>query len=252
MLDTNVAADLRTPDRHAGPPAAPVAGAWPPAAARTPVPALAANVLAPNMLGAVLDEIDYAVMVVDAADGELLHANRLAIEELSLRRTLELIDGHLFVADSAGQRAMSAALAAVRQGRRSLLGLRPAAGSGEAGRAASGAAEPIRVSVVPIGADAGPPRALLVFGKREVADELSVGFFARAHALTPTEDAVLQALCRGRRPAQIASDHGVAISTVRTQVNSIRAKTGTSSIPDLINRVAALPPMAPVLRRCTH
>jgi DNA-binding CsgD family transcriptional regulator len=201
------------------------------------------------LLGAVLDEIDYGVMVVEAATGALLHANRLALEEVSLHRTLELVEGRVTAPDTAGQRALGSALMAVRQGRRSLLGLKaPASDEG----AATPAAGSTQVSVVPIASDSPQPRALLVFGKRQVADSLSVGFFARAHSLTPTEDAVLLGLCRGLKPTQIAVDHGVAISTVRTHVNSIRVKTGTSSIRDLVNRVSTLPPMAPVLRRCTH
>jgi DNA-binding CsgD family transcriptional regulator len=204
------------------------------------------------LLGAVLDEIDYGVMVVEATTGALLHANRLALEEISLHRTLELVDGRVVAPDAGGQRALTSALMAVRQGRRSLLGLNAPATGERAAAAVAPATGSTQVSVVPIASESPQPRALLVFGKRQVADSLSVGFFARAHSLTPTEDAVLLGLCRGLKPTQIAVDHGVAISTVRTHVNSIRVKTGTSSIRDLVNRVSTLPPMAPALRRCTH
>jgi DNA-binding CsgD family transcriptional regulator len=207
------------------------------------------RVLAPGaaLLGAVLDEIDYGVMVVDPSSAALVHANRLALDELQVHRTLTLTDGRVEAADGVTRRALGAALAAVALGRRSLLTLRPA---GATGNASTGGT--VQVSVVPVATEGGAAHALLVFGKRQVADALAVGFFARAHALTPTEDAVLLALCRGVKPTQIAVDHGVAISTIRTHVNSIRVKTGTGSIRDLVNRVSALPPMAPVLRRCTH
>lgn len=206
----------------------------------SPMPATA-------LLGAVLDEIDYGVMVVDPSSASVLHANRLALDEVHVQRTLRVTAGRVEAADPPTRRALEAALAAVRQGRRSLVRLppEPPQAHGEDGRE-------VQVSVVPLAADEGPVRALLVFGKRQVADTLAMGFFARAHALTPTEDAVLGALCRGRKPAQIAQDHGVAISTVRTHVNSIRVKTGTTSIRELIGRVSTLPPMAPALRRCTH
>lgn len=216
-------------------------------------PAPRAGALAPSLLGAVLDEIDYGVMVVDAVSATLLHANRLALEEARTHRTLDLAGNRVSAPDGAGQRALSAALLAVRQGRRSLLALRAAPGDAEMAAADGGGRDAaVRVSVVPLANDGGAARALLVFGKRQVADTLSVGFYARAHALTPTEDAVLLSLCRGLRPTQIASEHGVAISTVRTHVNSIRVKTGTSSIRELVNRISALPPMAPALRPCTH
>jgi DNA-binding CsgD family transcriptional regulator len=203
----------------------------------------AATMPATALLGAVLDEIDYGVMVVDPSSASVLHANRLALDEVHVQRTLRLTDARVEAADPPARRALEAALAAVRLGRRSLVRLPPAHG-GE-GREAQAA-------VVPLAAEGGSVRALLVFGKRQVADTLAVGFFARAHALTPTEDAVLAALCSGRKPAQIAHDHGVAISTVRTHVNSIRVKTGTTSIRELIGRVSTLPPMAPALRRCAH
>lgn len=36
---------------------------------------------------------------------------------------------------------------------------------------------------------------------------------------------------------------GVALSTVRTHIGTIRAKTGASSVKELLHRVAQLPPM---------
>lgn len=44
-------------------------------------------------------------------------------------------------------------------------------------------------------------------------------------------------------------NHGVALSTVRTQVSSIRAKTGTENISSLVRMVAMLPPMVSALRQ---
>ena len=41
---------------------------------------------------------------------------------------------------------------------------------------------------------------------------------------------------------------GVALSTVRTQINSIRAKTGAASIRALVRQVAVLPPLVSALR----
>jgi DNA-binding CsgD family transcriptional regulator len=250
-------APMLSPDRAALGPCPPRAhpqgagGFEPPAASGV---AARPGPLAPSLLAVVLDEIDYGVMVVDAVSGALLHANRLALEEAHAHRTLDLGTGRVVAVDGAGQRALAAALQAVQLGRRSLLALRPA--PGEAATARDGGprahGSTVQVSVVPLASESGVSRALLVFGKRQVADTLSVGFYARAHALTPTEDAVLLSLCRGLRPTQIASDHGVAISTVRTHVNSIRVKTGTASIRELVDRIAALPPMAPALRRCTH
>ena len=59
---------------------------------------------------------------------------------------------------------------------------------------------------------------------------------------------MLLQLSQGSKPKDIAAAHGVALSTVRSQISSIRAKTHTTSIRDLSSRVAALPPFASALR----
>jgi DNA-binding CsgD family transcriptional regulator len=55
-------------------------------------------------------------------------------------------------------------------------------------------------------------------------------------------------LCEGLRPSDIARRQRVAISTVRTQIGSIRLKTGASSITSLLREIALLPPMAHALQ----
>ena len=54
---------------------------------------------------------------------------------------------------------------------------------------------------------------------------------------------MLQALCDGLRPKDAARQFGVAVSTIRTQISSIRTKTQTASIRDLVFRVTTLPPI---------
>ena len=58
---------------------------------------------------------------------------------------------------------------------------------------------------------------------------------------------MLRGLAGGLRPAQIARAAGVAMSTVRTQITSIRLKTGARSIGELVRLVTVLPPIVPVL-----
>jgi DNA-binding CsgD family transcriptional regulator len=89
---------------------------------------------------------------------------------------------------------------------------------------------------------------LLVFGKRSAAETLTVDFYARSHGLTSAEMNVLKHICSGMKPKEIARDNGVAISTVRSHICSIRVKTQTDSIRDLINRVAVLPPITPAMK----
>jgi DNA-binding CsgD family transcriptional regulator len=129
------------------------------------------------------------------------------------------------------------ALAAAQRGLRKLITV----GEGD---------QRVSVSVVPLpeSAGRGTPLTLLVLGKRRVCEQLSVQGFARSVSLTPAETRVLESLCGGVRPSDIARDGGVAVSTVRTQIGSIRAKTGAASIRHLVQQVAVLPPLVGALR----
>jgi DNA-binding CsgD family transcriptional regulator len=107
--------------------------------------------------------------------------------------------------------------------------------------------------VVPIGAELvpGEAKALVMLGKRQVCESLSVQGFARSQGLTPAETRVLVALCQGVPPTGVAAELGVGIATVRTQIGSIRQKTGAASIRALVRLVAVLPPLMGVLRNAT-
>ena len=104
------------------------------------------------------------------------------------------------------------------------------------------------VPMPPADDDAHEPMVLLVFGKRSAAETLTVDFYARSHGLTSAEMNVLKHICSGMKPKEIARDNGVAISTVRSHICSIRVKTQTDSIRELINRVAVLPPITPAMK----
>jgi len=101
---------------------------------------------------------------------------------------------------------------------------------------------------VPAGDEDAGPLVLLVFGKRHAAQTLTMDFYAPSHGLTSAEMAVLRSICGGMKPKDIAREQSVAISTVRSHICSIRAKTQTGSIRDLLNRVAVLPPITPVMK----
>ena len=58
---------------------------------------------------------------------------------------------------------------------------------------------------------------------------------------------MLKGLCNGLRPAQIARDADVAVSTVRTHITNIRGKTESKSIGELVRRLTMLPPLVPAL-----
>ena len=112
----------------------------------------------------------------------------------------------------------------------------------------SGAAQ-ATVAVVPLAC----PRVMdsanvmLMLGRRDFAAPLAIEAFARNHGLTAAETRVLLGLCNGKAPQQIARAAGVEISTIRSQIVSIRLKTGAGNLRSLIAQVAALPPFMGIL-----
>jgi DNA-binding CsgD family transcriptional regulator len=188
-----------------------------------------------------LDEIDYGMLLV-TADAQVAYLNHAARLELDGHHPLQL-SGCLLGAHSPPDVApLYEALADAQRGLRKLLTL----GVG---------AQQVCISVVPLHDTAGAGDSLddsaltlLVLGKRQVCEQLSVQGYARSHHLTPAETRVLEGLCGGLRPTTIAALAGVAVSTVRTQIGSIRAKTGAGSIRELVRLVAVLPPLVGALR----
>jgi DNA-binding CsgD family transcriptional regulator len=186
-------------------------------------------------LDLVLDELAYGVAVATPA-GELLHANQAARAELSRHRALWVQQGCLQVHSPADGRALHDALAKAAQGRRSLLTLLAPEGTR------------LTIAAVPVGrAPEGGGAVGLLFARAAVCETLMLCFFARSHALTPTEETVLGILCQGDSAPQAARRLNVAVSTVRSHVRSLCAKTRTSSVRELVSRVAMLPPVAPAL-----
>lgn len=196
-------------------------------------------------LAVMLDQVDHP-MVLLADDQTVLHANRAAQLELTgtpgHAHPLAWRDGKLTAVQRNDAIELAEALIAARtRGIRKLLAL-----------GAKG--ERVSVSVMAMPASEHDPHGaiLLVLGKRQVCGDLAVFWFARSHGLTQAECTVLQALCKGMGPGEIANEHAVAISTVRTQLAAIRSKTGTTSLRDLVNEVACLPPLMHALGQTAH
>ena len=182
-------------------------------------------------LARMLDEMDHGMLLLTPS-GALRHANQPARQELGLGASLVWAGGAVHAARREQQGILMQALVDAGRGRRCLLGL------GEPGQSLS-------VAVVPLGDDGpdGEALVLLVLGKRQSCEALTVDFFARTQGLTAAEARVLQALCDGLRPKEVARRCEVAVSTIRTQISSIRTKTQTASIRDLVSRVTVLPPI---------
>ncbi len=187
-------------------------------------------------LARMLDVVDYGMLLV-VDDGCVLFANQVARAEMDDKHPLQLLGHDLRARCPRDVVSLHSALAgALQRAVQTLLKL---------GREPDGC---IHAAVVPL-ADAGERAAAIVFGKRRVCEDLSSDAYARQHALTLAEARVLRHLCVGDRPQDIAYGLGVKLSTVRTQIGSIRAKTGSRDIGAIVQRVARLPPLPCVTRR---
>lgn len=187
----------------------------------------------------VFDEIDYGMLIIDA-QGHILHANHLARHELANGRVI-MSYGNSLLGSSAGftsqiQQAMESSF----RGQRRLLML--VEGDKELSLAFTPLSHPLETDA---------PSVLVLMSRQSVSDNLAVRMFARSLNLSPSEESVLMGLCRGLQIAEIASQHGVAESTVRSQIKTLREKANAPSIRRLLHRINSLPPVVPALRIIT-
>lgn len=186
--------------------------------------------MADHVWARVLDEADHGVIVVDGG-AQLLHTNVVAGRELSLARLLVDRGGRLAAVVKEADANVQHAVYRAANGSRSLLTLRHHA-------------QDFSCVFLPLaGLETCQDRLVLVHLPRlHPSHNQTLYAFARAQGLSATECAILMALCEGDDVAEIALTHGVAESTVRTQIKAIREKTGHRSIRRLIQCAHTLPP----------
>lgn len=184
------------------------------------------------LIQGLLDELDEGIVVCDAAGRPAL-VNRAAQEELAGAGSLRLESGRL----SATDRHHASVLES---------DLREAAlGGGRRLRVLPGGTGRLFVAVLPALRDGLPTGlAFVLIGRRALCQDLAIDLLAETHGLTPSERRVLRDLVVGLDPACIAAAKGVELSTVRTQIASVRGKLGAGSIDDLIRLAARLPSAA--------
>lgn len=187
-------------------------------------------------LALLMDELAYGV-VVTTLQGQVVHANQAARHELGRRRVLMAHNNVLQTRLPDENRLLLDSLVKVGDGKRSLITL-----SANEGAALTVAVLPLKTEGMQVN------RAALMFARASVCESLMLCFFARSHGLTATEEQVLGILCQGYSAPQIAAQLDVAVSTVRSHVRSLCAKTRSSGVRELVNRVAVLPPVAPAFR----
>lgn len=188
-------------------------------------------------LAQMLDTLDYGMLLINETLA-VAHINKAARRDMDERHPLQWVGGQLQARLVQDQQPLRDALAgATQRGLRRLLQL-------------GDAQQRVSVAVVPLpalGADDQPGAAVLL-GKRQVCEELTVEWFARAHGLTMAETTVIKGLCADLTPNEVAARQGVGLATIRTQIGSIRVKTGANSIRALVRQVALLPPLVSALQ----
>lgn len=179
-----------------------------------------------------MDELAHGV-VLASVRGQLLHANQAARHELARRRVLLVHEGHVHTTDAAQAGILHQALAKAETGRRSLMALRTSSRTR------------VSIAVVPLRPERPQqvPCVALVFSRTSVCDAVMLCFFARTHGLTPSEEQVLGFLCQGYSAPEVAVQLKVAVSTVRSHVRSMCAKTHSNGVRALVGQVAVLPPI---------
>lgn len=208
------------------------------------------RILEQHLLGnALLDQLPHPVMLIDEHQ-RLHHANAAALRLLRTGEHLRLHEGALVLASPQCQHELLLALRRLRIG-------------GE--QSYRDDAPPVARAIVRAGAPTcDHPTALVInrlhpgetmgaFGRHDLAMVLVHDLRRRApvdrflaatiFGLTPAEAAVAVAIAEGRAPADIAAEHGVAISTIRAQLNSVFAKMGVSRQAEVAVALAALPPL---------
>jgi len=198
-----------------------------------------ASSVANSMLLRMLDEIDYGVLVIDER-GRIQHTNHLARHELASSRLVISRGSGLLGTTPDSTALIQQGLELALRGQRKLVMLE----EGE---------HELSLAFIPLShpLESESPTVLVLMQRQSACDNLAVRMFARSKGLSPSEESVMIGLCRGLGVPDIAREHGVAESTVRSQVKSLREKTGCCSIRKLMQRVNSLPPVVPALRIIT-
>ena len=181
-----------------------------------------------RLLAVLMDRIECG-MLACGPRGELLHANLAARRELQGGRIMRLVDGIVCCVCRSSDAWIGALHEAAMRHRSTLLEL--IEGS-----------ERITAAISPAAGESDAV-AMVVLGRRQACSALGLQMLATSRGLTIAEQNVLRDLVASRTVREIAATHGVAVATVRSQIQAIRDKLGVRSIDALLLLAAELPPI---------
>jgi DNA-binding CsgD family transcriptional regulator/PAS domain-containing protein len=195
-----------------------------------------------DALEAALDNLSAGVFLLNE-DGRIAHMNKAADAIVKMDSIVSIREWRLWPKNKSSRDALASALAPQAAGVEPAIALVPEDGEGRGMLATilplARGSRPIAVSpMIPYWA---------VFIQDPQAPHMMPGeAFARLYGLTPAELRVALTLAPGLSPEQAGEMLGVALPTVRSHLQRIFAKTGTSRQADLVRLMMAT--MAPVAR----
>lgn len=190
---------------------------------------------AARLLGTTLDLLPVKIVITDF-DGRILHTNAAAAEMLATGDPIWSRHGQLSATKSAATTALIAAItsAAAPTGRDGSEVPLPCRDGG----AAIAHVRPLQIGAARLGSCLGIAVVLFITEPLRVVPPLEA--LARLFDLTPSEIRVLEEVVSGKNRKESAAALGLADSTVKTHLDHLYAKTGTSDQPALRRLVTSL------------
>jgi DNA-binding CsgD family transcriptional regulator len=184
-------------------------------------------------------------IVLVAADGRVVHANRAAEEMLKRGQPVALQVGRLGTGDAASRAELEAAISLCGEDEtriaRSTIGLRV---GGDDGPAAFLHILPLARGTLRPGLMPAAVAAVLIARGAASPEDIAAAL-ANGFGLTASERRVLELLLGRCGVAEAAAELGVSPNTIKTHVARIFEKTGVSSQADLVRLGSDLvPPLA--------
>ena len=180
----------------------------------------------------ILDGLDFGVIFIDPAQ-RVRHANGAARQLAAQAATAGLLGGLPHAVPDHG--ALARLLQACALGHGGAISL-------DNSHRLLALALPL---ASPTSTAAGNARApvLLMLIDPQKRPEAALDFVVRAFELSPAESRLLPLLFENQTPAEMAQRLNIKITTVRSQLSAIFAKTGTTRQQELIRLLGALPPV---------
>lgn len=191
-----------------------------------------------GVLENVLDAIDYGVIVIGSL-GNILLTNQLTRTELEASSCIRIQNDRLSAYSTKNTLAIEHAIFDAKNGLKRLVQI----SSGKETLTLSFALlTGIQDSAQTL-ENFFPQLVLVLLGKRTACPSATLTEFAKIHGLSGAEQRLLPAICRGECIKEMAQQHGISIFTVRTQLKSIRVKTGATTLRRLMLLLMSLPPL---------